>query len=197
MKGAFIFHFNAALHFIKPIRQLVKGIRFPHVAGLVCSQIYFSIIKTDGMKQVKSAMLLALAAFCVTLFSFRIAGGDHFEVWLNNKKIIEQAVYKNEAVKSLQLDQLHNNDQLRIYYSHCGITGSGRKVSIRDADNRVLKTWSFGDASGKSFMICPAKEILALHPSGKNLSLYYASRELPEGRLLASIVDNGSRTAGR
>ena len=149
------------------------------------------------MKQVKSAMLLALAAFCVTLFSFRIAGGDHFEVWINNKKMIDQAVYKNEAVKSLQLDQLHSNDQLRIYYSHCGTTGKGRTVSIRNEANKVLKTWSFGDESGKSFMICPAKEILALHPSGKNLSLYYASRELPEGRLLASIVDNGTNTAGR
>ena len=149
------------------------------------------------MKQAKSAILLALAAVCVTLFSFRLAGGDHFEVWINNKKMIEQAVYKNEPVKSLQLDQLHPNDHLRIYYSHCGTTGKGRTGSIRNEANRVLKTWSFGDEIGKSFMICPAKEILALHPSGKNLSLYYASKELPEGRLLASIVDNGTRTAGR
>lgn len=143
----------------------------------------------------KTGMIwLALSAM---LFSFTKMGGDHFEIWLNNKKVLDQAVYKQEGVKTIQIDQLSANDQLKVYYSHCGVTGKSRAISIRDENNKLLKTWNFPDVAGKSFMACPGKEILGLRKTAKNLLVYYSSKELPEGRLLASMQIGDGKTASR
>jgi len=147
------------------------------------------------------AQTLALLAVCATLFSFSAyRGGDTFSIFLNDKLIFEQHVAMKEGTKSFDLGKANYNDQLSIYYSHCGKPGKDRSISIRDANNKTLKEWHFGDASNvKSSMTCKVGEILDLQKNkdGK-LQLVYSSKELPAGQLLASIVVHGSgKTASR
>lgn len=143
----------------------------------------------------------ALLAVCATLFSFSsYRGGDSFSIFLNDKLVFEQHVSKTEGVKSFELGKANYNDRLSIYYSHCGKPGKGRSIVIKDENNKTLKEWHFGDASStKSSMTCKVGDILDLqkNKAGK-LQLYYSSKELPNGHLLAAIVvgDKG-KTASR
>ena len=137
---------------------------------------------------IKTALLFV---FWAALFSFTGKfGGDVFEIYLNNKLISQQFVTRHEAVKTLQLDQSVSDAKVIVNYSHCGQTGKDRYIIIKDAQNRIVKKWHFADAVGdKKDMSCKVKEILELQKSnGNQFALYYASKELPGGRLLASII---------
>ena len=150
----------------------------------------------------KSTLFAAFAMlfFSPILSSFTTpAGGDMFEVYINKKLAIRQYVTMKEPVKALQLQAGNYNDEIEVYYSHCGQTGSSRTVSIRDAQNKTLKEWHFQDSPGvKTPMAFNMKEITGLQKfnSGTTLQLYYTSQELPEGRLLATL-SRGSATASR
>jgi hypothetical protein len=149
------------------------------------------------MSQINSRSIaiktIVLIAVCTIGFSFSgKSGGDVFEIYLNDKLISQQFVTRHEAVKTLQLDQSVSDGQVIIHYSHCGQTGKDRYIIIKDAQNRIVKKWHFADATGdEKNMSCSVKEILDLQKNnGRQLSLYYVSKELPDGRLLASIVLN-------
>jgi len=143
------------------------------------------------------ALLLALSG---VLFSFSVKtissyknnfGGEGFEVYLNDKLVLQQYGKDIDQVKSLQLDQSVSNGQLAIRYYHCGRPGKGRVVTIRDEQNVVLKEWKFGDAKDASAKVCcNVKDILALPKlkAGQKVNLYYSSNELPKGRLLAILT---------
>lgn len=145
--------------------------------------------------------MLALLAVCATLFSFAAyRGGDTFSIHLNNKLVFEQHVAMKEGVKSFELGKANYNDQLSIFYSHCGKPGKGRSIAIKDANNKTLKEWHFGDASNvKSSMTCKVGDILDLQKNKEGrLQLYYSSKELPQGHLLAAIVvGEKGKTASR
>ena len=123
----------------------------------------------------------------LTFLSFR-PGGDHYEVYLNKKLVFTQIVSQPGSIKSLALDQRNVNDQVDVYYSHCGKLGTSRTIAIKDGKN-VLKQWRFSDDSGK-FMSVGAREILAFQSKNtdRKLNLYYSSEQMPDGKLLASIV---------
>ena len=148
-----------------------------------------------------AAKTLALLAVCATLFSFSsYRGGDSFSIYLNNKLVFEQHVAMKGGVKSFELGKANYNDQLSIYYSHCGQPGKGRSIAIKDENNKTLKEWHFGDASNtKSSMSCKAGDILDLQKNKEGrLQLYYSSKELPKGHLLAAIiVGEKGKTASR
>jgi hypothetical protein len=143
------------------------------------------------------ALLLALSG---VLFSFSVKtisfyknnfGGEGFEIYLNDKLVLQQYGKDIDQVKSLQLDQSVSNGQLAIRYYHCGRPGKGRVVTIRDQQNVVLKEWKFGDAKDASAKVCcNVKDILALPKlkTGQKVNLYYSSNELPKGRLLAILT---------
>ena len=137
---------------------------------------------------------LLLVACCAALFSFSSRkGGDSFEIYVNNKLVLQQYVMRNEGVKNLSLQQSNYNDQLRINYSHCGQVGKDRVITIKDGQNRALKQWRFADAAGtERSMTCKVKDIIDLKKGNTVLQLYYSSRELPGGRLLASINSGNS-----
>jgi len=145
-------------------------------------------------------LLLTLSAM---LFSFSVKtaeklfpyksdlGGEGFEVYLNNKLVIQQFGEKIDNVKSLQLDQSASNGQIAIRYYHCGQPGKNRVVTIKDEQNVVLKEWKFGDTKDVSAKICcNVKDILALPKikAGRKVNLYYTSAQLPNGRLLATLT---------
>ena len=140
----------------------------------------------------KSLIPLSMLAACFTLFSFTSRwGGEGFEIFLNNRLISQQFGKDMNTVKSLQLDQRYSNAELTIKYYHCGKAGKNREISIRDDQNNLLKKWSFDNASvSDNGMSCPVNEILSLEKrnNSKAMNLYYSSDELPNGRLLMTIV---------
>jgi hypothetical protein len=149
---------------------------------------------------IKKMTLVAMAA---TLFSFTRFGGEGFEIYLNNKVVIQQFGKSIDVVNSLRLNQQSANDQLTIKYFHCGQVGRSRIISIKDGQNKVLKEWRFADATAfiasPVAMNCDVKEILDLKKGNEStLKLYYSSNQLPNGRLLANIVvENNSVAVNR
>ncbi len=142
---------------------------------------------------VKTKVINLVAAFTLStiLFSFSNGtGGEGFEIFLNNKLVIQQYGKDLNKVKSLSLDASSENDLLSIRYYHCGRVSKSKTITIRDEQDRVLKQWKFADVSDASATIsCKVKDILSLRKDkSSSLKLYYSSSELPEGRLLTSIV---------
>jgi hypothetical protein len=146
------------------------------------------------------ALLITLSG---VLFSFSVRtveampcyksnfGGEGFEVYLNDKLVVQQYGEKMNIVKTVELDQSASNGQLAIRYYHCGRPGKSRVVTIKDENNVVLKEWRFGDAKDASARVsCSVKEIFALpkFKAGKKVNLYYSATELPNGRLLATLT---------
>src|SRR3989337_1641585 len=104
--------------------------------------------------QTSKKVRMAIAFFAITLLStvlssFSVApGGDHFEVYLNKKLVFQQIVSQPGSLRSLSLDQGNMNDNVDVFYSHCGKIGTKRTIAIKDGKN-VLKQWRFSDADGK------------------------------------------------
>jgi hypothetical protein len=143
---------------------------------------------------------MSLVAIAATLFSFSpkpgnasgnpmaAKGGEGFEISLNNKVLIQRYGTDINAMNSLQLNAASVNDQLIIKYHHCGKVGKSRVITIRDGQNKMLKEFRYADvATPVAAMSLPVKDLLSLKKSNPTLKLYYASTELPNGRLLADI----------
>ncbi len=135
----------------------------------------------------KSFLLLTTG---LILFSFSNKfGGEVFEIFLNNKLVVQQIVARHEAVKTLQLDQSVADGSVMVKYTHCGQPGTDRSIILKDENNKIVKRWHFVDNAEYKTMSCKVQEILSLQQtSGNKFAMYYVSKELPEGRLLASIV---------
>ena len=143
-------------------------------------------------------LLLATTMACLQSFTAKL-GGEGFEIYLNNKLILWQAVNKPFTLYSLQLDKANKDDQLVIYYHHCGSTGKDRTIAIKDDKGNTIKEWKFADASGSNNkgMTIPVKELLQLEKnySQTNLNIVYFSQQLPQGRALSAVQLNGKTTA--
>ncbi len=141
----------------------------------------------------KSALVktFTLIVLSLTVFTYASkAGGDRYEIYLNDKLITQQYVGKLAVdVSSLQLDKANYKDKLVIYYSHCGTAGKGRSIVLKDEQNKIVKEWKFADAAGTdASMSIPVKDILGLQKNNATLKLYYfSSQYLPKGRMLTSI----------
>ena len=132
---------------------------------------------------------LALMVLFATSSSFSGTwGGDHYRVYVNNKLVLEQFVHGQKAIPTVQLDQRSPNDQVSVYYSHCGKVGSARHLTVKDAQGKALKTWNFADGSLDVPMTCRAKDIVSLQKGSEKLAMYYSAKELPDGKKLVSIV---------
>lgn len=134
---------------------------------------------------------LPLVAFAYTSF----AGGEHYEIYLNKKLVTKQFVANAAAVLDLQLDKSNYNDEITVYYSHCGTVGKGRSIMLKDDKGNLVKEWKFSDDKGSGAMTISAKEILDLKKTNGKLNLYYTAKELPKGRMLASVNFNNKNTA--
>jgi hypothetical protein len=149
---------------------------------------------------------LALVAIAATLLSFSSrspqgspSGGEGFEIYLNGKVVLQQFGKEMDAVKSLQLAKAAPTDKLTIRYYHCGRAGKNRTVTIKDGHDNVIKVWKFKDATTVGDMSCTVQDILSLKKGGNNVfKIYYASTELPQGRMLTSVVfGNNALTAAK
>lgn len=140
------------------------------------------------MKSITSKTM-ALFAICTTLFSFSTKpGGEGFEIYLNNKVVLQQFGGDMNTVESLQLNSSGNNDKLTIKYHHCGKVGKNRIITVKDGQNKVLKQFRYADAvTPVSPMAVNVNDILSFKKKDNTLKLFYSSSELPNGRVLASI----------
>jgi len=151
-------------------------------------------MKTKNAKNPLNKKSLGIVVGIITLFmalvSFsKVKGGDYFEIYLNNKLVVQQILHSDKTVKQLSLQQSNYNDQLKIVYSECGRIGQERRITIKDGQNRVIKQWSFvnGTKTAKE-MAFKVKDILDLKKGDAVLQLVYSSKELPKGQVLASIT---------
>ena len=97
--------------------------------------------------------VFTLIVLGLTMFSFAgRAGGDSYKIYLNKKLITEQYVSQpSSGLISLNLDKANYKDQIVIYYSHCGTTGKGRSIVLKDEQNKILKEWKFADLQARTF----------------------------------------------
>ncbi len=140
-------------------------------------------------KTIKSIFLFALSTL---LFSFSSNwGGDSFQIYLNKKLVLKEYVHNSQGIKSFQMDKASYDDQLEVYYSHCGQVGKSRTIAIKDENNRLLKEFHFGDYNGNnSGMSFRVSDFMHWEKRGgiNELNIYYSSKELTDGRLLAKIL---------
>lgn len=116
-------------------------------------------------------------------------GGEGFEVYINNKLVLQRFGNQIDVVKTISLGQYSPGDQITIKYYHCGRVGKSRTLVVKDENNKVLKQWKYNDvAEPVAGMNCTMKDIISLENTSSVLNLYYSSSELPGGRLLASFT---------
>ena len=148
-----------------------------------------------------AAKSLALLAIISALFSFSSPlGGDLYEIYLDHKIVVKQYVTMKEPVKTLELDKSIADQQLDVFYSHCGKTGTKRSITIRDGQN-ILKQWSYPDGGTvNTKMACKVKDLLGLQKTNNptRVDLIYSSQEIPEGKILATLVlESDSRASAK
>jgi hypothetical protein len=141
-------------------------------------------------RKTKAIKMLPVVGICAMLFSFSSPwGGEGFQIFLNNKVVLQQFGNDMNSVKTLNLHQASPNDEISVRYHHCGKIGKNRIITIKDEQDKVLKQWKFSNSSEVlDPMTCKVKDILGLK-NGKSstLKLYYSSSELVKERQLASI----------
>jgi len=140
-------------------------------------------------KALKSVFLFALST---VLFSFSSNwGGDSYQIYINKKLVMKEFVHNSTGAKSFTMDKASYDDQIEVYYSHCGQVGKSRAITIKDENNRLLKELHFADFSGKnSGMDFKVSDFINWDKRNgvDQLNIYYSAKELPGGRLLASIT---------
>lgn len=144
--------------------------------------------------QTKNKWFLAApiaAIFSILLSSFSPKpGGDVCEIYVNNKLVYQKHVASDDkSLQTLTWKQANSNDQVDIYFSHCGVPGKKRSIAIKDAQNTVLKQLNFADAKGgnNKSMSFKVRDILGTGKNNSTIYLYYSSAELPKGKLLTAI----------
>jgi len=144
-------------------------------------------------------LLLALSVLSSTFFSFTPKkGGDVFEIYLNGKQIHQQFVHADKSAKTLQLPAVSSNDKIEVFYSHCGIVGKSRVLTVRNEKNELIREFKFADADGKrSYMSFYWKDISASKNKSAKISLYYSSKEIPAGKMLASLTWKDNRNVAK
>ena len=136
------------------------------------------------------ATAMTIVGIILSTFTALAGGVDRYEIYLNNKLLLKQSVNQPLSLQSLQLNKSNAKDELVIYYYHCGQTGKGRKIAIRDEKGNVVKEWKFANASGSNTgMTIAVKDLLQLEKNYANdhLSIFYTSELLQQGRMLTGV----------
>jgi hypothetical protein len=132
------------------------------------------------------ALVSLLAMFSWT-FPF---GGDSLEIFLNKKLVFRQLMYKNESLKTVTLSPEAAKQQMEINYRHCGAVGKSRVLLLKNLQNKIVRSWHFTDVESRdASMVVNVQDIIQrMKHSGDRIHLYYTSKELPGGKLLADII---------
>ncbi len=144
------------------------------------------------MKKKNYGLIGLLLPVAIAMGSFiSPVGGEGYEIYIDNKLVLQQFGKNMKEVKNLQLNASHSKSELNVKFFHCGMAGKSRTLELRTPEKQVLKQWQFANEEAKNFAITvPVKEILDLQKKAKagTLHLIYSSKEAPDGRFLAGIV---------
>lgn len=144
------------------------------------------------MKAKQLFVMVLLVAASSFIYSFVAPmGGEGFEIYIDNKLVLQQFNQEMKQLKNIQLTGAHSKSELKVKYYHCGMAGKSRILELKNSDQKTVKRWEFDNSEGKNFAITVAvKEILDSQDKrgNGNVYLYYSSKEAPQGRLLAGIV---------
>jgi len=145
------------------------------------------------MKAKQFLVMVFLVATSSFIYSFVTPmGGEGFEIYIDNKLVLQQFNQEMKQLKNIQLTAAHSKSELKVKYYHCGMVGKSRTLELKNSDQKTVKRWEFDNSEGKNFAITVAvKEILDSQEKLGNgtIYLYYSSKEAPKGRLLAGIVN--------
>lgn len=143
-------------------------------------------------------VLVAVALF-TTLSSFsHLTGAHSVQVYFDGKLMLEQYINTESQAPRLMLNPAEKYSQLIVKYNECGRTVTGRTLTLKDGNDKVLKDWHFDGASTgyRESMTCSVKEVLALKPKGsETLKLFYSSKDFPQGQQIAYLVISDVNTA--
>ena len=149
------------------------------------------------MKAKQFFMMVFLVAASSFMYAFVApAGGEGFEIYIDNKLVLQQFNQEMKELKNIQLTAAQSKSMLQVKYYHCGMVGKGRILELKNANQKTIKRWEFDNSEGKNFAITVAvKEILDSKDKTDNgtIYLYYSSKETPQGRLLAGIVPSANK----
>ncbi|QNA43056.1 hypothetical protein [Lacibacter sediminis] len=144
------------------------------------------------MKAKQLFVMVFLVAASSFIYSFVTPmGGEGFEIYVDNKLVLQQFNQEMKQLKNIQLTEAQSKSELKVKYYHCGMAGKSRILELKNSDQKTVKRWEFDNSEGKNFAITVAvKEILDSQEKLGNgtIYLYYSSKEAPQGRLLAGIV---------
>lgn len=150
--------------------------------------------KTNNIFWGKAIVGVAISAI---LFSFSGFPGAHsVRVYLDDKMVVDHYVNTKLDAPKILVDPAENYTHLIVKYSECGRTVTGRKITLKTEENKVLKEWRFEGASSgfEDPMQISIKEITGLKPKGNSVKLFYSSNEFTEGQQVASLVLGGEAT---
>jgi hypothetical protein len=131
--------------------------------------------------------VIPVLALSIALLGFKSpAGGEGYEIYLDNKLVVRQFGSTISQVTSVTLDKTAYNSRLVVKYWHCGRVAKNRQVTLKNGEDKVLLQWNFPDKDDAAIG-CAVKDIMDLKTGSGTLKLYYSSSELPKGRQLAAI----------
>jgi hypothetical protein len=144
------------------------------------------------MKNLKSKALLAgmaTIAFCLLLVSFAPRpGGYSYTLHLNNKLVSERYLTAKFETPAITLSDQDMKSTLGVYFNECGEIGKGRKLSVRTADQKNLKEWSFNNSTTQHDPLeVNLKDLSGLLSSGK-VAIYYSSERVTKPQVLVHLV---------
>lgn len=135
-------------------------------------------------------LIVLTVAAPLLAFVSPLRGGDSFEIYLGKTRLVQQFVHLDKSTKTLDLASATANDVLKVSFNHCGQTSTNRTLSLK-SHATVLKQWKFSDmkAGASPEMVISITEIRSIQKANKGiqLSLYYTSDMLKDGRVLAAI----------
>jgi hypothetical protein len=152
--------------------------------------------KTNTMKNPGSHALFAVPKHRVAgivLFLLLAAfaprpGGYSYTLHLNNKLVSEHYVTSKVETPTIVLNDQDMTSTLGVYFNECGEIGKGRKLSVRSADQKILKEWSFNNSTTQHDPLEVAvKEVSGLLAAGK-VALYYSSERVTKPQLLTYLT---------
>ena len=127
--------------------------------------------------------------FAVLISSFKTnPGGEGFEVYLDNKVVLQQFGNDLAKVSTLEVTRESINSKMTVKYWHCGKIGKSRSITIKDMDDHTLKVYRYPDTNSRiSAMEIPVRDMFSNNKSS-TLKIYYTSSELPKGRELVHLT---------
>ena len=129
----------------------------------------------------RSTTLFAVLATIVLCSFVPLPGGYNYEVYLNNRMIMQEYLHGRKEAPTVPLNTTNTDDQLSIMFNNCNKVDNSRKISLKTEDDKTLKEWTFADSPAlKDKMNIKASEITFFGNNNSMEKLMYSSKQVIE-----------------